>query len=66
MHRADVAVRTVSSGSDTVCGARAAALRRLIDNANVAPMRQAEGRECRREFYRSTREIQLTGAQSGS
>jgi hypothetical protein len=57
LHRAEALVGTVSSGRDTVCGARAAELRTLIDHANVAMMRQPTGREAWRDFYRSVMDI---------
>jgi hypothetical protein len=66
MDRAEVVVRTVRPGSETVRGARTAELRQLINIANVAMIRPAESRECWREFYRSTREMWFTGAPSGS
>jgi hypothetical protein len=64
--RAEAVAKTVSPRGDTVCGARAKELRRLIDTVNVALMRPNESRERWREFYHSTREIQVTGAPSGS
>jgi hypothetical protein len=39
MGRAEALARTVRPSEDTICGARASELRRLIDNANVAMMR---------------------------
>jgi hypothetical protein len=60
MRRAERTVKTVRPSGDTLCGARAHELRKLIDSANVAMMRPAESRECWSEFYRSTREIQFT------
>jgi hypothetical protein len=53
MHRAEAVVNTVRPGGDTICGARATELRVLIDRANVAMMRPANGREAWRGFYRS-------------
>lgn len=53
LQRAEVVVRTVRPGSDTVCGARAKELRVLVDHANIAMLRPAAGREAWRGFYRS-------------
>ena len=53
LRRAEILVEIVRPGSDTICGARARELRKLIDNANVAVMRPATSGEAWREFYRS-------------
>jgi hypothetical protein len=60
IRRAEALVRTVRSGTDTVCGARASELRRLIDNANVAMMRHSESREAWTAFYRFVRQAQFS------
>ena len=64
MRRAEELVRTVRPGSDTVCGARASELRRLIDNANVATLKPAESREAWMGFYRFVRQARIVATSS--
>jgi hypothetical protein len=58
MHRAERKVRTVRPSRDTLCGARAYELRQLVDCANVAMMKQYDGREAWNAFYHSAQETQ--------
>jgi hypothetical protein len=53
MRRAEALVRTVRPGSDTICGARASELRKLIDCATVAILKPAGSRQAWTEFYRT-------------
>ncbi len=62
MHRAEATVRTVKAGGDTLCGERARELRRLIDTANVAVLKRSNGHEAWNTFWRSTRDIQVSGS----
>jgi hypothetical protein len=58
MERAETVVATVRPIGDTICGARARELRVLIDHANVAMMRVANGREAWRGFHRAVLDAQ--------
>ena len=64
MHRAERKVRTVGPSRDTMCGARAIELRRLIDQANVATMKPADSREAWRGFYLSVRQAPFSATRS--
>jgi hypothetical protein len=62
MERADALVRTVRTDGDTICGARAKELRLLIDAANVAMLKPSLARESWLAFYRSARQLQVSGS----
>jgi hypothetical protein len=53
MNRAEALVRTVHPAGDTICGARAKELRKLVDSASVAMLR----RESWRGFYRQAQAL---------